>query len=734
MAIANRQLGFTNTVSKAMKRASCFSIVLVGICGHAFAPALGEEFPRVADAKGPRPEDRAIARAVKNMVESEHISKRVLDDELSIRAYDRFLNDLDSLKLYFLQSDIDDFARYRTKLDDLARNGDITFAYTVYQRQLERIRELMPFVHQMIDAPQDFTVDETIVTDKKSLTYAKTKEELLERWRKQIKYSILVLKSEKTEDKDKVASSQPFGSDATGIVVTKEPVTYTSIDEVREKLHRRYKTLERSREQMDVYELLELYLSSLTESLDPHTNYMAPRSRANFDIALGLKLEGIGAQLKFEDGTTVISGVVPGGAAARDGRLKDGDSIVAVGQEGKPEMVDVLDMKLDDVVSLIRGPAGTKVRLSVKPKLGGENKIIEIVRAKIELADAAARGEVLQRGMKADGTPYRVGYIDLPSFYLDMEQARRKSTNYRSTTSDMAAILKDFNDQKVDVVVLDLSRNGGGSLPEAVSCTGLFIDQGPVVQVKDSDGQVMPLEDEDAGVAWDGPLVVMTSKLSASASEIFAGAIKDYNRGLVVGDPTTHGKGTVQTLLDVGQVYFQNEKKPFGALKLTIQQFYLPDGQSTQRAGVTADVILPSITANMDIAESDLDYALPADRIPSQRYMNYRMVDNPIRAEVTTKSMARVADSKDFGKLLRGIESYKKQKAEKTRTLNESKYLALEAEFDAEKVETDELTKDEKNKDKIFKTNFYSEEVANIAIDYFTALSDRHLIALQPGK
>jgi carboxyl-terminal processing protease len=340
----------------------------------------------------------------------------------------------------------------------------------------------------------------------------------------------------------------------------------------------------------------------------------------------------------------------------------------------------------------------------------------------------------LQRGLKADGTPYRVGYIDLPSFYLDMEQARRKSSNYRSTTTDMAAILKDFNDQKVDVVVLDLSRNGGGSLPEAVSCTGLFIDKGSVVQVKDSDGQVMQLEDEDAGVAWDGPLVVMTSKLSASASEIFAGAIKDYNRGLVVGDPATHGKGTVQTLLDVGQVYFQNAARPYGALKLTIQQFYLPDGQSTQRAGVTADVILPSITANMDISESDLDYALPADRIPSQRYMNYRMVDNAIRAEVTAKSMARVGESKDFGKLLRGIESYKKQKAEKTRTLNESKYLALEAEFDAEKVETDELTKDEKNKDKIFKTNFYSEEVANIAVDYFSALSDRHLLALQPGK
>jgi len=732
MAIANRRLGFTHNVSKVMKRASCFSVVLFGITGPMLSPSRCEEFPRVADAKGPRPEDRAIARAVKNMVESEHISKRVLDDELSIRAYDRFLNDLDSLKLYFLQSDIDDFAKYRTKLDDMAKNGDISFAYTVYQRQLERIRELMPYVHQMIDAAQDFSLDESIVTDKKTLTYAKTKEELLERWRKQIKYSILVLKSEKIEDKDKV-SSNPVDGDGTKIAISKEPVTYKSIDEVRAQLHRRYKTLERSREQMDVYELLELYLSSLTESLDPHTNYMAPRSRANFDIALGLKLEGIGAQLKFEDGTTVISGVVPGGAAARDGRLKEGDSIVAVGQEGKPEMIDVLDMKLDDVVSLIRGPAGTKVRLSVKPKVG-DPRIIEIVRAKIELADAAARGEVLQRGVKADGTPYRVGYIDLPSFYLDMEQARRKSSNYRSTTTDMAAILKDFNDQKVDVVVLDLSRNGGGSLPEAVSCTGLFIDRGPVVQVKDSDGQVMPLEDEDAGVAWDGPLVVMTSKLSASASEIFAGAIKDYNRGLVVGDPTTHGKGTVQTLLDVGQVYFQNAARPYGALKLTIQQFYLPDGQSTQRAGVTADVILPSITANMDIAESDLDYALPADRIPSQRYMNYRMVDNAIRAEVTAKSMARVGESKDFGKLLRGIESYKKQKAEKTRTLNEAKYLAQEAEFDAEKVETEELTKDEKNKDRIFKTNFYSEEVANIAVDYFSALSDRQLIALQPGK
>ena len=733
MAIANGRLGFTHCVSKAMKRASCFSIVLFGISGPMLSPARCEEFPRVADAKGPRPEDRAIARAVKNMVESEHISKRVLDDELSIRAYDRFLNDLDSLKLYFLQSDLDDFAKYRTKLDDMAKNGDISFAYTVYQRQLERIHELMPSVHQMIDAKQDFTLDESIMTDKKSLTYAKTKEELLERWRKQIKYSILVLKSEKIEDK-KIASVTQTPAGEIQNVVKQESVAYKSMDDVRAQLHRRYKTLERSREQMDVYELLELYLSSLTESLDPHTNYMAPRSRDNFNIALGLKLDGIGAQLKFEDGTTVISGVVPGGAAARDGRLKEGDSIVAVGQEGKPEMVDVLDMKLDDVVSLIRGPAGTKVRLSVKPKVGIDNTIIEIVRAKIELADAAARGEVLQRGLKADGTPYRVGYIDLPSFYLDMEQARRKSSNYRSTTTDMAAILKDFNDQKVDVVVLDLSRNGGGSLPEAVSCTGLFIDKGSVVQVKDSDGQVMQLEDEDAGVAWDGPLVVMTSKLSASASEIFAGAIKDYNRGLVVGDPATHGKGTVQTLLDVGQVYFQNAARPYGALKLTIQQFYLPDGQSTQRAGVTADVILPSITANMDISESDLDYALPADRIPSQRYMNYRMVDNAIRAEVTAKSMARVGESKDFGKLLRGIESYKKQKAEKTRTLNESKYLALEAEFDAEKVETDELTKDEKNKDKIFKTNFYSEEVANIAVDYFSALSDRHLLALQPGK
>jgi len=734
MANENMRIGFKRNVSTVALLAVCAAL---GIVGSFAARSHGEEFPRVADAKGPRPEDRAIARAVKNMVESEHISKRVLDDELSARTFDRFLNDLDALKLYFLQSDIDGFSAYRAKLDDMAKNGDISFAYVVYQRQLERIRELMPMVHEMIESVQDFTVDESIVTDKKSLTYAKTKEELKDRWRKQIKYSILVLKSEKIPVDPVASKSDPAivnPSDAVPVIEGEKATKTKSIEDVRAQLHRRYKTLERSREQMDVYELLELYLSALTESLDPHTNYMAPRSQANFGIALGLKLDGIGAQLKFEDGTTVISGVVPGGAAARDGRLVEGDSIIAVGQEGKPEMVDVVDMKLDDVVSLIRGPAGTKVRLSVKPKVGSELKIIEIVRAKIELADAAARGEVLERGLKADGTPIRVGYIDLPSFYLDMEQARRKSASYRSTTTDMAAILQRFNDAKVDVVVLDLSRNGGGSLPEAVSCTGLFIDKGPVVQVKDSNGQVTPLEDEDPGVAWSGPLVVMTSQLSASASEIFAGAIKDYNRGLVVGDPTTHGKGTVQTLLDVGQVYFQNAARPYGALKLTIQQFYLPDGQSTQRAGVTADVILPSITANMDIAESDLDYALPADRIPSQRYTNYRMIDNPIRAEVTSKSLTRISESKDFGKLLRGIENYKKQKAEKTRTLNESQYLAQEAEFDAEKVETEELTKDEKNKDKIFNSNFYSEEVVNIAMDYFSALRDRQLLALKLGN
>jgi carboxyl-terminal processing protease len=674
-------------------------LVLLSAVGSQPTLLWAESLPRVAESPGPRSEDRIIAKTVKQLVEQNHISRRMFDDELSQRTFDRFLRALDPMKLYFFKSDIQEFNAERNQLDDRAKRGDIGFAYMVFKRQLERIDQIMPIVHQLIDTPYDFTLDEQVAIDRDVVDYPTDLTEAQERWRKQIKYSLLVLKADQKTD-----------------------------EQAREQLHRRFRTLEKNRKQMDVYELLELYLSSLTESLDPHTNYLAPRAKENFDIQLGLQLQGIGATLKSEDGITVIASTVPGGAADKDGRLKEGDRILAVGQEGNPEMVDVVDMKLDDVVSLIRGPAGTKVRLSVQPKVGNETKLLEITRAKIELKDSAARGEILNRGLKADGSPYRLGYIELPSFYFDME-GNRPGSNRRSTTEDVEAILRDFRASSVDAVILDLSKNGGGSLSEAIGCTGLFIDRGPVVQVKNSEGQSMAYEDENRGVAWDGPLIVMTSTMSASASEIFAGAIKDYDRGLVIGDPTTHGKGTVQQLYDVGQEIFgTTSAKSYGALKLTIQQFYLPDGQSTQREGVTADIELPSITANMEgLREADLDYALPADRLPQRPHQHYGLVDDTIRTSLSALSKERVARSEDFRKLQRRIDAYLKQKSEKYASLSEAQFLARRAEFDAEKEEEEQFKKQEETKNKIYDETFYNEEVMNIVVDYLQALSQRKL-------
>lgn len=675
--------------------------VLAGLLAFGSSQAFvhAEEFPRVLERKKPSSEDKFIARTVTSLIQRHHLSHVNLNDETSQRAFKLFIRMLDPMKMYFLQSDIEEFAAMQNELDDKTRAGDINFAYTVFQRYAERMDKMMSEIHGMIDQDHNFHVDEKIAVDRDATEYAKSFEESKDRWRKTIKYNFLSLRVDKKTD-----------------------------EEIRKQLHSRYRTQQRNRDQMDVYELLEIYLTAITTSLDPHTTYMAPRAQSNFDIQLKLSLDGIGASLKSEDGFVTVATIVPGGAADRDGRLKKGDRIVAVGQEGSPEDVDVVEKKTDDVVDLVRGPAGTKVRLTVEPKAGGEKQIYEITRAKILLEDEAARGEVLERGKKPNGQAYKIGYLNLPSFYLDMDGARQNKPNYRSTTRDVNNILKDFKTKGVDVVVFDLSRNGGGSLTEAIDCTGLFIDHGPVVQVKDSEGKVHPYDDDKRGVAWDGPLVVMTSKMSASASEIFAGAIKDYRRGIVVGDPTTHGKGTVQTLLDIGEMFFKSQQaKSYGALKLTIQQFYLPDGQSTQREGVAADVVLPSILASMDIGESDLDYALPADTVPAQQHVRYKMVNPGLKVQLQQASAARVEQNNDFDKLMKRIDIYKKQKEEKFASLLETEFLARRAELNAEKEEEKSLEEEQLPKEKAYDPSYYNEEVMNIARDYVEALQALNL-------
>ncbi len=652
-----------------------------------------DQIQRVSQVDEPPAITKSVVRTVRMLVEQAHILHPKFDDEVSAHGFEIFLKNIDPMKSYFLASDIDEFKPFEYKLDDLLKVSNIKFAYVAYKRYLERLEQVIPIVHQQIDAQHDFTIAETIVSDAKEIGYSKDLNEITDRWRKTIKLQMLSRRADgKTES------------------------------EIKEALHKQYRMVYNAKSQMDVDELLELYLTSLTSALDPHTTYMAPQEEEEFGVHLKLELKGIGATLRPDDGTTVVETLVTGGAADLDGRIKIGDQIVAVAQDDGSSPVETQDMKLKDVVKMIRGEAGTKVKLHIKTKATGDVQVYEITRALIKLEDSAARSEIIQSGTKADGSPFKVGYINLPSFYLDMDGAKSGKANFRSTTADLKVILKNFRESKVDAVVLDLSRNGGGSLPESVSTTGLFIDQGSVVQVKSPDGKIESLDDEERGVAWDGPLIVKISQMSASASEIFAGAIQDYGRGIIVGDPKTHGKGTVQTLMALAPYMFgANSKKSYGALKLTIQQFYLPDGRSTQLEGVSSDVVLPSITAKLDISESDLDYPLPVDKVPARPHKNYRMVDSAMKIMLQQGADQRIATNPEFEKLLAEIDAYVKQKDDKTISLKESDFLARRKELKSDKDE-EELIDAKAERNKIYNPTYYNQEILNVARDYVEVL------------
>jgi len=658
-----------------------------------------------ADPVAPGPSDRQIALAVSALVKQAHLTRHPLDNEISARCLDTFLKALDPMKLYFYQSDVDEFMKHKDGLCDAIRKGDITFAYVVMLTLLERVDERVAMIDQLLSAPLDFTVDEELVVDRDLVRYPRDAAEARDRWRQRIKYDLLVLKSAEGEER-------------------------LEGEAAREKLRRRYHSFAKRMHQMDSEELLELYLNAFTMSFDPHTSYMSPDTQRNFDIAMSLELEGIGASLQSEDGYTVIKKIIPGGAADKDGRLKVEDKIVGVGQGEDGEIVDVVDMKLNDVVKLIRGKRGTVVRLEVIPAGTQERRIYNITREKIELKDSEAHGEIFEAGRSPDGRPYRLGVIDLPSFYSDMAGARRGAADFKSTTRDVRNILEDFKRKGVDAVILDLRRNGGGALSEAISLTGLFIKDGPVVQVKDADGRVLPYYDEDPGIVWSGPLVVIVSKFSASASEILAGAIQDYNRGLVIGDRSTHGKGTVQSLMDLGQQLFRiPNSPPLGALKITMQQFYRPGGDSTQKRGVLSDIELPSLTTYLDVGEADLDYPVEFDQVPPLKFQRFNDVTPAIREQLRRFSLERVKNSPDFQKVMRNIERYKEQKAKKFVSVNEEKFMKERAELNADREEEKALEKHSElgNSGRI-ERDFYLEEVMAITVDF---LNIQHLAKAQ---
>lgn len=687
------------TKSRRLKRPHRFSLLaILMLCG---VTSVGLLTLPAADVQGPQPNDRQIALIVSSLMRREHLSKHPLDDEISQRGLESYLKSLDPMKLYFTQEDVDEFMRQRKDLDDLVKKGDLNFAFVVFKRFLHRVDERVALVNELLGQPHDFTVDEEMITDRDLLHYPREEMEVRERWRKRIKYDLLVQKADKKEGAEAV-----------------------------EKLRKRYDSFAKRMHQFDNDEVLEMYLTALTSAYDPHSTYMSKSTLKNFRINFALKLEGIGAALRSLDGNTIVTKVIPGGAADKHGKLKVEDKIVSVGQGTEGEMVDIIDMKLDDVVDKIRGKAGTKVRLGVLSTDSPEVKTYTITRAEIELKDSEARSVTFEAGNKLDGKPYKIGVIDLPSFYMDMEGARLGVPEYKSTTRDMRRLLEDLKEKGVDAVVLDLRRNGGGSLTEAINCSGLFIDRGPVVQVKDQDGRVQVYDDLEGGTSWDGPLVVLTSKFSASASEILAGAIQDYNRGLIIGDEATHGKGTVQSLLDLGQQLFRIDEPPnLGALKITMQQFYRPNGDSTQKRGVLSDIVLPSISNHMDVGEADLDFAVDFDRVPAATFDQLSLVNQEILAKLKAESASRVEKDLEFAKLLKDINRYREQKAKKSVTLNEEKFFAQRAELDADKEDEKQFEEIEDEDDEIVKRDYYFEEALNVTVDYLKELAAKKLAA-----
>ena len=636
------------------------------------------------------PDDGKTAQLVASMVSSRHINHPEIDDVLSEKLMNRYIEIRDPQKLYFVQSDIDSFSVEKTSLDDKILKGDVIFATTVFERFKLRMGERSGKIGATIDAEHDFTVEEEMIKDPDDLTWAVDETELDERWRKRIKFDLLMLKLDDTD-----------------------------LTEARKRLHTRYHTNQVFLEQTESHEVLELYLSSMTHCLDPHSSYMSPQTLADFEIDMRLKLEGIGARLKYEDGYTTVEEVIEGGAAHADARLTKGDKIIGVSSDAVKDYVDVVEMKLTKVVDMIRGKKGTKVKLQIMKEAGGIEDY-ELTRTEVKITEDEVKGKILESEEWIDGRKSKVGILQIPSFYRDFQGANLGG-EFKSTSRDVKLVLDEFKKNDVDVLVVDLRWNGGGALQEAIEVSGLFIPKGAVVQVKEPGDSVQAFEDEDPEVYWRKPMIVVCNRFSASASEIFAGAIKDYRRGIVVGDRTTHGKGTVQNVVQVAQNRLSLRPVDRGALKLTISKFYRVNGDSTQTKGVTSDVTLPSLLNHREIGEDSLDNALEFDRITRADYVPFSAsVTDAMISQLKSRSETRVAEDTDFVQINKLIAKYLERQNDKTISLSESVLRAGEEELKQEKKEEEEAIKQAtgSGKDDIFPNNFYNKELVNITLDY----------------
>jgi carboxyl-terminal processing protease len=635
----------------------------------------------------PGADDGRIAFVAAKLLEGMHYSRQEFNDDVSRQFLDRYLETLDPQHVHFLQSDLAEFETYRTTLDNLTlgRRGkaDTAPAYDIFSRFMQRLEERTAYAQNLLKNEKfEFNTDERIVANRRESPYPKDLAEAKQLWSERLRFEYLQEKLGRTGTKKKTDAAK---------------ATKNLDSEITELLSRRYQRNLRTFKEWSSDEVLEIYLTSLAHIYDPHSDYLGKQQLENFAIGMNLELFGIGAELSSPDGYCTINKLVEGGPAAQSKQLKVKDRIVAVAQGDQPP-VDVVDMALNKVVQMIRGKKGTEVRLTVMPADSDEHKIVTLIRDRIKLEEQAAKAKIIDLPGK-DGT-VRVGVIDLPSFYAPFDVGQKKmelanqegsgpakgASEIHSTSADVTKLINKLKEEKVGGIILDLRHNGGGSLEEAIKLTGLFIKEGPIVQVRAFDGSVQVDTDSDPAVVYDGPLVVLTSRFSASASEIVAGALQDYGRALIVGDSSTHGKGTVQNVNDLrtfmrpGDLTTGNNP---GALKLTIRKFYRASGASTQWKGVMPDIVMPSVLNYWkDVGERSLDNSLPWDTIKSADYEKVNRVA-PYLSELLKRSTARIATNQDFTYIREDIEIFKKQQEDKTVSLNEQERIKEKEEAEA---------------------------------------------------
>lgn len=622
-------------------RRSRWIVALVFGC---LASPIWAESPSAATDEPLHPELRHenIGELVTQFIQKSHYNHLPVNDELSSRVMDGYIKELDRNRMYLLASDIEYIEKYRDQLDDMVRSKPLNPVFDMFSVYRTRVRERFEFALEQLETEQDLTVEEEYQFDRSEAPWAETPEALDEIWRQRVKNDVLNL----------ALADKPW-------------------DESRDVLQKRYTRYLKRMDQINNDDVFETFMNTFAHALDPHSSYLSPRRSEEYRIAMSLSYFGIGASLQTEEDYVQIINIIPGGPAAIDGSLKPKDRIIGVAQGADGEMVDVIGWRLDDVVELIRGPVDTMVRLNVIPAgalPGNSDKTISLTRGQVRLEEQAAKSDIIT--VPKDGREWRIGVIEVPSFYRDYRALSNGDKNYTSTTKDVRRLIDELEEQGIDGLIVDLRDNGGGHLTEATALSGLFIDNGPVVQLRNSNGRISRLDDPDpvARVAYNGPLAVLINRFSASASEIFAAAIQDYERGVIIGQ-TTFGKGTVQNLYSLDQYLKPEGDEGFGQLTLTIGKYYRVTGESTQHRGVAPDIQLPSPINAEEIGESVRESALPWDTIQTTRFRAGEPLDTTIQS-LTASHSERSKEDPNFRYLMRYVEDSRETQSQTAVSLN----------------------------------------------------------------